>query len=89
MIQNIYIDGEGPSNFYVVSQKSFMYDAITIQITKVLDLRPESIQFKGNYAEVEYRYIYEEISNDTDMVEYSRFMGKDNIDRNYKWAVGM
>lgn len=68
---------------FVVAQKSFRYDAMSIQITKVLDL--EGAIYKSKSAEVPYRFVYEEIVRN-DVVIYARFMGRDNISRNYPWA---
>lgn len=60
----------------VIAQMSYKYDAQTIQISKVKD--PDTN---------EIRFVYEEITNDTDEVVYARYMGEDNIRNNYPWAV--
>lgn len=60
----------------VLAQMSYKYDAQTIQISKVKD--PDTN---------EIRFVYEEITNDTDEVVYARYMSEDNIRNNYPWAV--
>lgn len=78
-------DGSKPE-LIVVSQKSFKYEAMSIQISKVLDLN--SITFGKEAATVPYKWIYEEIDND-DMVVYARYMSEENIKKNYSWSKGM
>ena len=62
----------------VLAQMSYKYDAQSIQISKVKE--PETNEVK---------FVYEEITNDTDEVVYARYMGEENIRNNYPWAVTM
>ena len=78
-------DGTTPT-LEVVTQKSQQYDSLAIQITKVLDT--DSIIYNKECAVIQYRWIYEEINRD-DMVVYARFMGREEILKNYKWTKEM
>lgn len=71
---------------YVVASEYHKYEAMTIQISKVLDM--DNAILRTNHAEIPYRYVYEEVNSD-DFVQYARFMGEDNIRRNYPWALKM
>ncbi|MDR0583582.1 MAG: hypothetical protein LBG57_04445 [Treponema sp.] len=68
----------------VISQKSRCFEEMDIQISKVIDT--ENLELMCCGAIAPYRYIYEEISKD-DFVIYARFMGKDNIANNFRWAL--
>jgi hypothetical protein len=76
-------DGSTPT-LPVISQKSKCFDEMDIQISKVVDT--ENLELTSCGAVAPYRYIYEEISKD-DLVIYARFMGKENIVRNFGWAL--
>ena len=76
-------DGSRPELF-VVDQKSKRFDAMSIQISKVLDL--DNVRLGDKEATVGYRYVYEEINHD-DMVTYARFMDLRNIKEHYRWAM--
>jgi hypothetical protein len=78
-------DGRRPE-LYVVGQKSFKYDAMSIQISKVLDL--DHVTIGKEAASVPYKWIYEEIDN-SDFVIYARFMDEVNIKNNYPWSKEM
>lgn len=83
--QFVFNDGSRPE-LYVVNQKSFKYDAMSIQISKVLDM--ETIIFGKEAATVPYKWVYEEIDNN-DFVIYARYMDEENIKRNYPWTREM
>ena len=76
-------DGNTPT-LPVILQKSKSFEALDIQISKVVDT--ENLELTSCGAVAPYRYIYEEISKD-DAVLFARFMGKDNIAANFKWAL--
>ena len=76
-------DGSRPELF-VVDQKSKRFDAMSIQISKVLDL--DNVRLVVKEAAVGYRYVYEEI-NHVDMVTYAWFMDIRNIKEHYRWAM--
>jgi hypothetical protein len=76
-------DGSTPT-LPVVNQRSKCFDEMDIQISKVVDT--ENLELTSYGAMAPYRYIYEEISKD-DLVIYARFMGVDNIAKNFKWAL--
>lgn len=78
-------DGTRPT-LEVVAQKSQQYDSLAIQITKVLDT--DSIIYNKECAVIQYRWIYEEIDR-SDMVVYARYMSREEILKNYKWAKEM
>ena len=52
----------------VLAQMSYKYDAMSIQISKVKE--PETNEVK---------YVYEEITNDTDEVQYCHCMSENGI----------
>ena len=62
----------------VLAQMSYKYDAMSIQISKVKE--PETNEVK---------YVYEEITNDTDEVQYCHYMSENGIRQQYPWAVHM
>ena len=62
----------------VLAQMSYKYDAQSIQISKVKELETNEVKF-----------VYEEITDDTDEVVYARYMSEENIRNNYPWAVTM
>lgn len=66
-------DGSKPT-LNVLGQLTYKYDAMTIQISKVK-------------VENEVKFVYEEVTNDTDEIKYARYMDQSNIRRNYPWAV--
>ena len=68
----------------VIDQRSKRFDAMDIQISKVIDT--ENFELTSCGAIAPYRYIYEEIAKD-DAVIYARFMGEANIAKNFKWAL--
>jgi hypothetical protein len=74
MKQEFRFNDESRPTLEVLGQLTYKYDAMTIQISKVK-------------AEDEVKFVYEEITNDTDEVTYARYMGESNIRRNYPWAV--
>lgn len=79
-------DGTHPK-LWVVLQKNINYTATMIgyQISKVLDI--ESITEVGEDTyKIPHRWIYEEIDLTTDSVIYARYMGEDNIRKNYPWV---
>jgi hypothetical protein len=76
-------DGSTPT-LPVISQKSKHFAEMDIQISKVVDTENWTLTPCGAMAP--YRHIYEEISID-DFVVYARFMGEDNIAKNFKWAL--
>jgi hypothetical protein len=76
-------DGSTPT-LPVINQRARCFDAMSIQISKVIDT--ENLELTSCGAMAPYRYIYEEISKD-DFVIYARFMGEDNIANNFKWAL--
>ena len=76
-------DGSTPT-LPVLGQKSKRFEAMDIQISKIIDI--DNLELTSCGALAPYRYIYEEISKD-DAVIYARFMGKDNIIKYYKWAL--
>lgn len=80
-------DDQNPTKLRVVGQKYQRYDAMTICISKVID--PTNYTITKDGVIYPFRFVYEEIDNDTDMVGYCRFMGLDNIKRNYKWSKGL
>ncbi len=69
---------------FVVDQKSKRYDAISVRISKVLDL--DNVRIRDEEAIVGYRYIYEEINQDG-MATYARFMDIRTIKEYYEWAM--
>jgi hypothetical protein len=77
-------DGSTPT-LPVLAQKSKCFEAMDIQISKVIDT--ENLELTSCGAIAPYRYIYEEISKRDDEVIYARFMGEDNIANNFKWAL--
>lgn len=78
-------DGTKPK-LWVVSQKSKNYPSTMLgyQISKVLDT--DNITLDADCCKIPYRYIYEEIDLNTDCVTYARYMGEDNIRKNYPWV---
>lgn len=85
MIEMSFAMNDGTRQTYtVVGIKSQKYEAMTIQISKVVDTR-NGFKLTKDGAYYPFGYIYEEIDND-DFVTYCRFMGEDNIKRNYPWA---
>ena len=85
--QFILNDGTRPT-LEVVKQKSHHYDSLDIQISQVLDFSNYDLcEVDGEVAtvKVKCRYIYEEINPVEDSVIYARYMGIDNIKRNYPW----
>jgi hypothetical protein len=84
MKQTFRLNNGSTPTLPVVSQKSRCFEAMDIQISKVVDT--ENLELTSCGAVAPYRYIYEEISKD-DLVIYARFMGEDNIASNFKWAL--
>lgn len=80
-------DGTYPE-LIVIAQKSKSIPSVGIayQISKVVDL-DNVISVDKDGVKFGCRYIYEEIDLATDSVKYARYMGIDNIKRNYKWAL--
>lgn len=78
MKQQFVFNDNSKVELSVIAQMAYKYDAQTIQISKVKD--PDTN---------EIRFVYEEITNDTDEVMYARYMSEDNIRNNYPWAVTM
>jgi len=75
-MQFVFNDGARPK-LTVAQTVSKKFDAMTIQISKVVHYYVDMVP--------QFRYVYEEIDNN-DFVQYARYMGLDNIRRNYKWA---
>jgi len=79
----IFNDGSKPE-LDVIDVKSYKYeDGSAIQISKVLDM--SNILIKDSFAYVPFKYVYEEI-DEYDFITYARYMGVENINRNYPWA---
>ena len=89
MKQEFYLADEAMEQpqqmFYVLDQQSRKFDAMTIQLSKIVDMRKP---LKNSPAEVTFptRYIYEEI-DDMDMVTYCRFIGLDHLKSAYPWFL--
>lgn len=77
-------DGTSP-RLIVVGQTSKLYsNGISIQITKTLN--PDDITLTSDGGFIPYQFVYEEI-NSEDVVTYARYMGVENIIKNYPWAM--
>ena len=84
MKQQFILNDENVVFAEVIQQTSVRYNEMSIQISKVLDL--SVVEICDGYAKVGFAYIYEEIDSN-DMVIYARFMGYENIKKNYTWAL--
>lgn len=68
-----------------LEQRSKRFDAMSIQISRVTDYDRIKRDTSLNKHISETFFIYEEISNDTDMVTYAIPETEENIRRNYPW----
>lgn len=85
MLMTSFAMNDGTRQKYMVVDHKYMKSGmLTIQISKVIDTR-DVYKLTKDGAYYPFGYIYEEI-DENDFVTYCRFMGKDNIERNYPWA---
>jgi hypothetical protein len=85
MKQQFALNDHTKPELFVVKQRSLKYEALSIQISAVINLERDPIDFDEDQVTLPLRYIYEEISNDSDIVMYARYMSVDNIRDNYSW----
>jgi len=68
---------------YVVNQGSFKYESgMSVQISQVLDLESEDNVFGDVTAAIHYKWIYEEINKDDEVI-YARYMDIKQIKEHY------
>lgn len=68
----------------VLGSRYHKYDAMTIQISKVIDENNPEIRKDGIFYQ--FKYVYEEIDNKTDFVQYTHYMSPENLKKNYPWC---
>ncbi len=84
MKQTFVLNDKTSPELLVVKQKSKKYDAMTIQISEVVDLESEFATVQNGTATFPLRYIYEEV-DENDFIFYARYMDKANVDKFYIW----
>jgi hypothetical protein len=85
MIKQIFaLNNSIKSELYVVKQRSIKLESISIQISAIVDLEHNPLDWDRDSITLPLRYIYEEINNDDEVI-YARYMGQDNIARCYPW----
>lgn len=83
MKQTFIFNDDTNKTFEVVGQKSKKFDAMTIQISKIVN--PDDMVITEKGAFIPFSYIYEEIS-DEDFVIYTSKYSYESVCKYYPWA---